>query len=128
MIGNFKMETPKVIWIDEIMGLRSEMYAFKCVMGSKNNLKGVCKSQSKSIKFEEFRNCLEGSAHREECENYKILSINHEMYLLPILKSTLPPLDEKRCCVNKIKSTPWILKLGHSIVCYIRLHLPSLIH
>ena len=30
VIGKFKTETPKNIWIDEFICLRSKMYAFKC--------------------------------------------------------------------------------------------------
>ena len=53
VIGKFKIETPKNIWIDEFVALRSKMYAFKCGDDSKNKFKGISKSQSKNIKFEE---------------------------------------------------------------------------
>ena len=53
VIGKFKIETPKNIWIDEIACLRSKMYSFKCGDDGKNKLKVVSKSQSKNIKFEE---------------------------------------------------------------------------
>ena len=59
MIGFFKIETPKSIWIDEFVCLRSKMYAFKCGNDSKNKLKGVSKSQSKNIKIEEYKKCLD---------------------------------------------------------------------
>ena len=36
VIGKFKIETPKNIWIDEFVCLRSKMYAFKCADDSKN--------------------------------------------------------------------------------------------
>ena len=45
VIGKFKIETPKNIWTDEFVCLRSKMYAFKCGDDSKNKLKGVSKSQ-----------------------------------------------------------------------------------
>ena len=57
VIGKFKSETPKNIWIDEFVCLRGELYAFKCGNDSKNKLKGSSKSQSKYIKFEEFKKC-----------------------------------------------------------------------
>ena len=53
IISIFKIETPKKIWIDEFVCLRSEMYALKCGNDSKSKLKGISKSQSKHIKFEE---------------------------------------------------------------------------
>ena len=59
VIGKFKIETPKNIWIDEFIALRSKMYAFKCGNDSKNNVEGVSKSQSKNIKFEEYKKCLD---------------------------------------------------------------------
>ena len=45
------------------------MYSFKCGDDSKNKLKGVSKSQSKLIKFEEYKICLDGKRYQEECEN-----------------------------------------------------------
>ena len=57
ILGKFKIETTKNIWIDEIICLRSKMYAFKSGDDSKNKLKGISKSQSKHIKFEEYKNC-----------------------------------------------------------------------
>ena len=35
VIGKFKIETPKNIWIDEFVCLRSKMYPFKCGDDSK---------------------------------------------------------------------------------------------
>ena len=46
VIGKFKIETPKNIWIDEFVCLRSKMYPFKCGDDSENKLKGLSKSQS----------------------------------------------------------------------------------
>ena len=57
------------------------MYAFKCDDDSKNKLKGISKSQSKIIKFEDFYNYLFGGNYQQECDNYIIRSINHEIYL-----------------------------------------------
>ena len=55
VIGFFKIETPKSIWTDEFVCLRSKVYALKSDNDSKNKLKGVSKSQSKNIKFEEYK-------------------------------------------------------------------------
>ena len=57
------------------------MFAFKCGNNSKNKLKGISKSQSKNIKFEEFYNCLFDKEYQRECDNYNIRSLNHQMYL-----------------------------------------------
>ena len=54
MIGKFEIETPANIWIDEFVSLRSKMYAYKCEDDSNIKLKGISKSQSKKIKFEEY--------------------------------------------------------------------------
>ena len=51
VIGKFKTESPKSIWIDEFIALRSKCYASRCGDDSKNKLKGISKSQSKNIKF-----------------------------------------------------------------------------
>ena len=86
VIGKFKIETPNNIGIDEFVCLRSKMYAFKCGDDSKNKLKGVSKSQSKNIKFEEYKKCSDGKEYQRECKNYIIRSINHEMVLQEVKK------------------------------------------
>ena len=107
VIGKFKIETPRKIWIDEFFCLRSKMYAFKCGGDSKNKLKGISKSQSKNIKFEEYKNCLDGKEYQRECNIYIIRSINHEVHLQEAKKSTLSNFYEKRCYINNIKTEPW---------------------
>ena len=81
VIGKFKNETSKNHWIDEFVCLRRKMYVFTCGVDNKNKLKGISKSQSKNIKFEEYYNCLFGEDYQRECDHYTIRSINHEMYL-----------------------------------------------
>ena len=48
-VVNFKIETPKNIWIDEFVCLRSKMYAFKSGDNSKNKLKGVSKKSTEKF-------------------------------------------------------------------------------
>ena len=71
--------------------MRSKVYSFKCKSGdeSKNKLKGVSESQSIHIKFEEYKKCVDGEDYQKECDNCIIRSLNHEMYLQEIKKSTL---------------------------------------
>ena len=107
VIGKFKIETRKNIWIDEFICLKSKMYAFKCGNDSKNKLKGISKSQSKHINFEEYKNCLDGEEYPRESNTYIIRSINHEMRLQEVKKSTLSLFHDKRCYINNIESTPW---------------------
>ena len=57
------------------------MYAFRCGEDSKNKLNGVSKPYSKNIKVEGYFNCLIGEEYQQECENFIIRSIIHEMYL-----------------------------------------------
>ena len=83
------------------------MYAFKCGDDSKNKLKGFFKSQSKNIKFEEYTNCLFGGKYKQECDNCLIRSLNHEMYLQRVRKSTLSQFDDKRCYINETENEPW---------------------
>ena len=81
VLGKVKIETPKKIWIDEFIALRSKMYAYRCGDDNKNKLKGDSKSQSKNIEFEEYKKCLDGASYQRECNIYIIRSINHEMVL-----------------------------------------------
>ena len=107
VIGKFKIETPKNIWIDEFVCLRSKMHAFKCGDDNKNKLKGISKSQSKNFKFEEYKKCLDGKEYKRECNNFILRSINHEMHPQEIKKSTLSIFDDKRCYLNETESKPW---------------------
>ena len=106
MIGKFNIETPANIWIHEFVCLRSKMYVFKCGNDSRNKLKGVSTSQSKNNKFEGYKKCLDGENFQSECNNSVPRSINHEMHLQEIKKSTLSLFDDKRCFVNNIESKP----------------------
>ena len=58
-MGLFKIETPKNIWIDEFVCLRSKAFSFKNKDNIESNIKnnGISKSQSKHIKFEEYYIC-----------------------------------------------------------------------
>ena len=67
----------------------------------------ISKSQSKHIKFQEYYNCLFGGKYQKEFNNYIIRSINHEMVLQEIKKSTLSIFDDKRNYINNIESLPW---------------------
>ena len=53
LIKKFKLETPKNMWIDEFVCLRSKMDAFKCRDDSKNDMKVISKSQFEHIELEE---------------------------------------------------------------------------
>ena len=63
--------------------MRSKAYSFKCKGNnvSKTKIKEICKSQSKHIKFEEYKKCLFGGEYQKECDNYILRSINHETHL-----------------------------------------------
>ena len=47
------------------------------------------------------------SPFQQECDNYIIRSLNYEMYLQRVKKSTLSPFDDKRCYESNIKKKPW---------------------
>ena len=83
------------------------MYSFKDGDDSKNQLKCVSKSQSKHIKFEKYKNCLQGKEYQRECDKHLLRSINHEMFLQKVRKSVLALLDDTRCYESNIKSLPW---------------------
>ena len=103
----FRIETPKSVWIDEFVCLRSKNCSFKCGEHIKNKLKGISKSQSKHIKFEKYYICLFDGKYKKECNKYTLRSINHEMHLQEIKKSTLSLFDDKRCYINETESMPW---------------------
>ena len=81
VVSKFKIETPGSIWIDEFVCLRSKAYLYKCGCEISNKLKGISKSQSKNIKFEEHYNCVFGGDYQRECDNCVIRPINHNLFL-----------------------------------------------
>ena len=83
------------------------MYAFKCGDNSKTKLKGTSKNQSKNIKIEKYRKCLDGENFQTECNKFVLRSINHEMHPQEVKKPTLSIFDDKRCYINYIESKPW---------------------
>ena len=109
IIGKFKIETPKNVFIDEFVCLRSRAYSFKCkiIDEKKNKIKGISKSLSKRIKFEKYYICLFGGQYQKECNIYFRRSINHEMVLQEVKESTLSIFDDKRCYINETESMPW---------------------
>ena len=58
VVGNFKIETPENVWIDEFVCLRSKAYSFKRGNKNTNRLKGISKSYSENIKFGEYKRCF----------------------------------------------------------------------
>ena len=108
-VGKFKIETPINNWIDEFVCLRSKAYSFKCKdnIENKNKTKGISKSQSKHIEFEEYKKCWDGEEYQRECNNFILRSIFHEMHLQEIKKSTLSIFDDKQCYLNETNSKPW---------------------
>ena len=109
VIGIFNIETPKFFWIDEYNCLRSKMHEFKCGYDNKSKLKGIPKSQAKHNKFEEFKKCFDGEKYQKECDNQILRSLNHEIYLQQIQKTTLSLFDDKMFKkIMKHKPCNWI--------------------
>ena len=111
VLGKFKIETSKNLFVDEFIALRSKMYAFKCKDKNKeedkNKLKGISKTQSKNIKFEQYKICLDGEELENECVNCILKSSNHDMYMQGIKKTILSIFDDKRNYLDTISSKPW---------------------
>ena len=82
------------------------MYAFECEDESKNKIEGISKSFSKKIKFEEYKKCLDGEEYEKECDNYVLRSLNHEMCLYKIKKTSSSIFDDKRFYINETESIP----------------------
>ena len=56
VIGKFKNETPKIIWIDEFTCLRTKINAFNCGDDSKNKSKEFLKVNQKIINLKTIKN------------------------------------------------------------------------
>ena len=109
LVGNFKIETSKIKWVDECIALRSKAYSFKCDDENTNKLKRFSKSYLKNVKFEEYEKCLDAEEYQKESVNYILNSIIHEMYLQK--KTSLPFFDCKSNYLNNTECLPWNLML-----------------
>ena len=89
VIGKFKTETPKNIWIEEFVCLKSKMYWFKCGDDIMKNLEGFPEPQPKHKKFEGCKMKLGGKEHERVCNNFLLRSINHEMYHREVKKTDI---------------------------------------
>ena len=103
VVGKFEIEFHKCICFEKFFCLRNKMYAFKCENDSKNKLKGISKSSSKRANIEEYYNCFFGREFQKECDNYISRSLNLEMHLQRVKKSTLSFFDDKRCYIKEKK-------------------------
>ena len=65
VISKFKIETPERFRINELVSLRSKMYAFECGAESKNKRKRISISYSKNIRFVEYKKCLNGEEYEK---------------------------------------------------------------
>ena len=70
-------------------------------------IKGIFKSQSRHPKFQEYKKWLGGDEYQRVYDNYILKSINHDMYLQKLRKSTLLIFDDKRRYINETESIPW---------------------
>ena len=59
VLGEYKIEAPKNIWIDEFIALRSKTHSFKYNDKNTEKLKVISEAQSKHVKYEN-KNCLDG--------------------------------------------------------------------
>ena len=105
--GEFKIETPQNVWNEDFVCFRSQAYSFNCNDGNTNKLKVISESQSRHIGFEQYKKCLDGKKYQKECDDYILKSINHDMYLQRVCKTTLSIFDNKRNYIKSTKSLPW---------------------
>ena len=106
--GYLKIETPKSLYIDKFICLRSKCYAYITQLdGYENKFKGIVKGYKKEISFDQYYKCLMNQSYNSTCKQYCIRSHDHEMYLQQITKKSLSPFDDKRKYIDNIQSIPW---------------------
>ena len=64
------------------------------------------KTQTMNNNFVENKLCLDGEESVIECDIYILKSINHDMYLQKIRKSTLSIFDDKKIYLDNNSSLP----------------------
>ena len=104
--GLLKIETPKNIWLGDFVRLRSKLYACKTGNDYQKKLKGIQKSYSKNIEFDNILSVF-NQIYEKECTQHLILSIIHDMFVQKVTKKSLSPFDDKREFINNIESIPF---------------------
>ena len=106
--GYLKTETPKSLYIDKFVCLRSKFYADTTeIDGNDNKYKGICKGHKKEIPFDQYYKCFKKETYDKQCEQFCIRSHDHEIYLQQITKKSMSLFDDKREYINETKSRPW---------------------
>ena len=106
--GYLKIETPKSLYIDKFICLRSKCYAYTTQLdGYNNKFKGIVKGYKKEISFDQYYKCLHNERYNETCTQFCIRNRDHGMYLQQITKKSLSPFDDKRKYINNIVNVPW---------------------
>ena len=85
VVGLFKLKS-KNIRNDEFFCLRSKMYSFECGDDIKKT-ECFSISQTKHIKFQEHKKCLDGQKYEKERESYFLKTINYEKFLQKMKKN-----------------------------------------
>ena len=105
--GYLKMETPKSLYTDKFVCLRSKCYAYTTNIDEYNNkFKGIAKGYKKEISFDQYYKCLKNEIYDRTCKQFCIRNHDHGMYLQQITKKSLNPLDDKREYIIETENRP----------------------
>jgi hypothetical protein len=108
-LGKFKDETHGIAPM-EFVGLRSKMYSLTLPEDKqKATAKGIKRSFAKSIKHEQYRECLLAEK-TTSAAFHTIRSRTHELRTEEVRKSALSPFDDKRYLIKGFTDT---LAYGH---------------
>ena len=106
--GYLKIKTPKSLFIDKFVCLRSKCYAYTTQLDDyENKFKGIVKGYKKEISFDQYYKCLKNETYNKTCKQFCIRSHDHNMFLQQITKKSLSVFDDKRKYINNIQSIPW---------------------
>ena len=72
----------------------------------KKKLKGIQKSDSKNIKFENIITVF-NQIYEKGCTQHLILSLIHDIFMQKVTKKSLSRFDDKREFINNIESIPF---------------------
>ena len=124
LTGFLKSETGEKE-IQEVVGLRSKVYAFRLKNdgGTLSKCKGITKTAKKKMPFEAFKECLT-SLTSQEASQYTIQSKRHVNKLLHVRKTAYSSFYDKRYLLCAVHSVPygsklikWSHKRGRCFLC-----------
>ena len=106
-LGYLEKETPKSVYVDKFIALRSKAYSIVVDNKNENILKCNKKFCKNEIAFEQGKDCLEGEKYNQNIKQNVLKAKKQEIYIQSITEKAFDRFDDKRNYISKKESVPF---------------------